>query len=351
MLKTFKCPICKKNHWKPIETYSYSKEDKKKYKYTKYTSALRKFKLIVRALLIAKPRRHIISYRSLSSYQKLRREVIFNVWFKNKTEIELKSIFCTTCGFTCYTPRPEDKDIAEKYEYLNQYKPVQGDQTIHDSYVKKMDRKRAARIYEQCAKYFTNEQLDILDYGGGDGKILIPFQDNHHKCHIIDYYNRPIEGMLKLGDDINNCQIEKKFDVIICSHVLEHVSDISGLIRKLKELLKPDGVIYAEVPQEIWAGLRIEADPVTHINFFTTNSFVNLFLSNGFNILDKHQGIYNYGALYIRAIWIVAQNNKENTASLLPSDTEAMLYPSRLYSIKNIFGLLIVPKLLKLIKR
>ena len=73
-------------------------------------------------------------------------------------------------------------------------------------------------------------------------------------------------------------QIEKKFDIVICSHVLEHVSDLSNLVTKLKEQLKSNGIIYAEVPQEIWAGLRIDADPVTHVNFFSLNSFLSILL-------------------------------------------------------------------------
>ena len=77
----------------------------------------------------------------------------------------------------------------------------------------------------------------------------------------------PIKGAKKLGNNINDARIEKKFDIVICSHVLEHVSDLSNLVTKLKKQLKSNGIIYAEVPQEIWAGLRIDADPVTHVNF------------------------------------------------------------------------------------
>jgi len=345
MLENFDCPICKKYHWEHIETYFYAKESEEIEKKSKFSSVCRKLKFVGQILLFARPRKHIASYKNVTSYLKLRRDIIFDLWFKGETEVRLKSIYCTTCGFACYTPRPEEKDIVEKYEYLKRYEPDQGGQIRQDSITKKMDYKRATRIYERCTKHLINKPIDVLDYGGGNGKMLIPFRDNSHRCHLIDYNDTPLEGITKLGNDINNCTIEKKFDVIICSHVLEHVSDISNLIKKLKQHLKSDGILYAESPQQIWANLRIEDDPVTHINFFTLNSFINLFFSNGYKILSKKQEISNYGLLKLEVIWVIAQYDTKESASLLPADIEAMLFPSRWYSIKKLYYLFIRKKL------
>lgn len=41
------------------------------------------------------------------------------------------------------------------------------------------------------------------------------------------------------------------FDVILCSHVLEHIEDDLGAIRELGRLLKPDGVAYIVVPYRV----------------------------------------------------------------------------------------------------
>ena len=343
MLENFECPICKHNHWEPIEKYSYSTEDGKNHSCTKWTFIRRKISNVGRALFVAKPKRHIVIYRHLNDYQKLRRGVLFNVWFPKKKEVNLTSIFCKTCGFVCYTPRPEDKDISNKYRYLKQFEPDQGGQTGHDSYARKLDIERAERVFSQCTRYLANKNLDILDYGGGNGKIMIPFVEKNHNCYLIDYNEHPIDGVSKLADDINSYKVGQKFDLIIYSHVLEHVSNISSLINKLKELLNPGGIIYAEVPQEIWSGLRIDADPVTHINFFTLNSFQNLFLVNGFKILETNQEISNYGRAYMEVVWLVAQSDSYGADNLLPSDTKAMLFPSRIYSINKIYKLSVTP--------
>jgi SAM-dependent methyltransferase len=348
MKKTFFCPTCKSNSWKPIERYSYLRNDLNKNKYTRFSSLLRKLHIAGRALLLAKPRDKVIHYDALSPYHKLRREVLFNVWFKQDDEIHLDSIYCNSCGFVCYTPRPDDVDIAKKYEYLKQYQPNRVGQTIQDQYAKSVDSKRAARIYNKCSEYRSSEQIDILDYGGGNGELMKPFLQNNHKCYLIDYNDNTLPGIIKLGNDINSCQVNLKFDVVICSHVLEHVSEISQLVNKLKDLLKPEGIIYAEVPQEILAGLRIDADPVTHINYFTINSFANLFLANGFDILEKEQQISNYTNTYMEVVWVVVKPNSNNISSLLPVDTRDMLFPSRVHCFIKLFRLLIMQKMSKL---
>ena len=114
MQYSFDCPICKKNQWEHIETYLYSKEDGSNSSQSRIFSVLSRLKLIARILLFAKPRKNIVTCGSLSTYQKLRWKVIFNVWFKDQDEVKVRSLHCAGCGFVCYTPRPDDNDIARK---------------------------------------------------------------------------------------------------------------------------------------------------------------------------------------------------------------------------------------------
>lgn len=351
MIKGFSCPVCNGSDWAHMETYAYSRADGTSCPRSKYSAISDKLKTLGRILLCAKPRVDLVRCTSLNAYQKLRREVLFKVWFPESQELELESIYCATCGFACYTPRPDDKDIAAKYAYLKQYEPDQGGQANYGSYALKLDEARADRIYRTCTKYVSKARLDVLDYGGGNGKILIPFRDNNHNCHLIDYNDHPVTGVSKLGDDINSCQIGKTFDVIICSHVLEHVSDIGSLVYALKRHLSASGIIYAEVPLEIWGGLKIGEDPVTHINFFTRNSLMSLFLAHGLGVLDHAQMISNYGTSSMEVVWLVARNDAGAIADVLPADTKALIYPSRWYSLKKLFGQTIVPGLRKLANR
>ena len=145
----------------------------------------------------------------------------------------------------------------------------------------------------------------------------------------LDFDKNNLEGILNIGTDINKLESNQKFDLIICSHVLEHISDLSDTVRKLKMHLKENGIIYAEVPLEIKAGISLEYDPVTHINFFTNNSLANLFLKNGFKILESRDEILPYTFSFIHSSWIIVRRTKQNSFPLLKSDIKQYLYPHR----------------------
>lgn len=42
--------------------------------------------------------------------------------------------------------------------------------------------------------------------------------------------------------------LRESYDVVLCSHVLEHLADPVGFLRRLKESLKPDGVLVGLLP-------------------------------------------------------------------------------------------------------
>ena len=72
------------------------------------------------------------------------------------------------------------------------------------------------------------------------------------------------------------------------------------------DLVKEDGLVYAMVPCEIHAGIaRLGYDPVTHINFFTPNSFEALFRLADFKVVSS-------GADEMSNIWILASKRAED---------------------------------------
>lgn len=333
MTEEFKCPVCESRNWQDGERFIYAKQSNSAAKPKKYLPRS------LRAMLVAGPRKIVGPSEPLTKYQKLRREVLFDVWFPGKTEVGLVSQLCQICGFVCYAPRPTDRDIAEKYTYLKHSEPDQGGQSGHSKVAIKLDAGRATRTYEACMPHATKKTLHVLDYGGGNGKLMVPFLENGHNCFLIDYNENPIEGIVKLSDDIQGYKGDQKFDVIVCSHVLEHVSDIQNLVGALRGLLAPEGVLFAEVPVDIWAGLWIERDPVTHINYFTKHSIQNLFLHNGYGILEAKQEVSNYGSGFKEIIWLTAKKQVSESRSLLESDLNRFLYPSRWYSFKKFINL------------
>jgi 2-polyprenyl-3-methyl-5-hydroxy-6-metoxy-1,4-benzoquinol methylase len=338
MMDQFSCPVCNQQSWKKISRYTYSIKDNDQSRSSEWISKLEKIFKLMKILLFAAPRRQIRSYKRLNAHQRLRREVLFVVWFPGEHQINLHSIFCSVCGFIAYTPRPTDCEISAKYKFLKKFEPDVGGQSGQNARDKEMDNIRAKKIYNKCNRFLGDQKIIVLDYGGGNGKLMKPFLDQGCECYIVDYNDNPIQGIIKIGDDINNLKTEKRFNLILCSHVLEHVSDLHALISTLRKFLLKGGIVYAEVPIEIWAGPKIETEPVTHINYFTKNSLGTLFMFNGFEILHNQQEVSNYGRTNMEACWLIARKDGLGRKCPLPIDVFPMLFPSRIDSFYKILS-------------
>lgn len=113
----------------------------------------------------------------------------------------------------------------------------------------------AAIIREEVVKYFpenTNQKV-LLDYGGGTGLVSLPFADDFKELIIAD----AAETMLKMAEEkINTANLKNvrtihadasvsfptvKADVILVSLVLLHIPDTETILKKLYELLAPEG--------------------------------------------------------------------------------------------------------------
>lgn len=347
MIQDFSCPACGNKEWAEIEKYLYLSEDTDRTRFRTLFILWRYLRIVSKLLILSSPSKTTLRCTGLTNYQKKRRTILFDIWILGRKQLTLTSIYCEQCGFATYTPRPTSTDIANKYDFLKRTEADIGGQSGHSKLTKDLDLARANRIYRVTSKYLETPQARILDYGGGNGKLLAPFLDDGYSCFIVDYNETPLKEITRLGDDIHCLSQDDRFDLAICSHVLEHVSNVNELVTKLLEHLSPEGIIYAEVPHEIWAGLRIDADPVTHINFFTENSLANLFKMCGLEILESQRSISNYGGSYMDVIWLVAKRSEQTEPDLLTVDIHKDLYPNRIESFRKLFQLIVKPKLMR----
>ena len=106
---------------------------------------------------------------------------------------------------------------------------------------------------------YFKRKTNIFATGGGGGLSMLHFApefglyNEFSKMSNIDYYpvdfNPSFHLNLKAVIDIQNISYEdNKFDVIICSHVLEHIPNDRKAIQELYRVLKPGGTAYIMVP-------------------------------------------------------------------------------------------------------
>ena len=68
----------------------------------------------------------------------------------------------------------------------------------------------------------------------------------------------------------------KNFDLILFSHVVEHIISPDELMRELIPILKPNGLVFIEVPNMMRPDLPMGYLPFEHLNYFIPTSLTNL---------------------------------------------------------------------------
>lgn len=220
----------------------------------------------------------------LNDYELLRRRVLFEVWFPGEQEVVLRARVCKSCGLVAYAPRPSATDLDAKYEFLGRFERTGASDPSEAGAL--MDRERAARTRDAADEALGREATRVLDFGGGDGKLLAPFLERGAEGAVIDHNRKPLPGVTRLGATLDDAQADGSYDAIIASHVLEHLAGPASALRALRGFIAPEGVIVSEVPLEVWKGAPIARDPVTHVNFFTTGTLAELHERSGWRIVD-----------------------------------------------------------------
>jgi hypothetical protein len=90
----------------------------------------------------------------------------------------------------------------------------------------------------------------ILNFGSGDSGTSVLFDVNGHTVTNVDYF-RPnyLPNSIKHVDSIFSDKLKNQsFDLILSSHSLEHVIDLTSITNRLKFLLKKNAYIFIEVP-------------------------------------------------------------------------------------------------------
>jgi 2-polyprenyl-3-methyl-5-hydroxy-6-metoxy-1,4-benzoquinol methylase len=195
---------------------------------------------------------------------------------------------CSDCGFVYASPILDENSILKYYENMSNYEFPQsiGVRPVED--IRQIDR-QIEIIKSRFAPGFVGSALDVgcsIAYG------LSVLKKQSWKVVGID----PSDACIRVSKDELDVPVlkgffspeavrsEQPFDVIILSHVVEHLVHPEEQLKLLFDALSDDGIIYIEVPDLMKpTGIKCYFG-FEHVNFFTTNSLTNLIRRSGFEV-------------------------------------------------------------------
>ena len=136
-------------------------------------------------------------------------------------------------------------DESLSYYYSEIYRKVKhSDETPESLFHRQAKRGEVLKkLYDSYER--SGKKLSILDYGGASGGVVSAF-DNCDRF-VFDFDEKFTDYASSVGikviDSLTDPTLAGKFDVIILSHVIEHLAKPTEVLEQLKTVLKDDGLI------------------------------------------------------------------------------------------------------------
>lgn len=208
------------------------------------------------------------SFQSASEAVRDRLRVLFELWTPGEARVRIEYVLCQKCGFVIYRPRPTEVEVEAKYRFLHALAAPR-DSSNAPSLI---ERRRSLELFRALKPYLLEGRARVLDFGGYRGGLMTEIAAMGCECYVVDYAPDVLPGVTRLGDTLADLDDEQRFDVLVCSHVLEHLVQPLEACRQLVERLRIGGLLFVEVPLEILGHAPRQREPVTHLNFFSEES-------------------------------------------------------------------------------
>ena len=201
--------------------------------------------------------------------------------------------YCQVCDIAMLDDKRSEADLKKFYDtdYRKKFKPrlneTSNPQELFDIYSNFQE----DRV--NLVKRFLTKEMRLLEIGCSAGMFLFHIKKYVREIIGIDYDSKAANFASKkcscqvFNTDIENTTLkEQTFDIICMFQVLEHIKDPYRFFEKYKKYLKPNGIIYVEVPN-LHDVLIYAYNLPNHYNFYFHSAHLWYFTAKSLKILTK----------------------------------------------------------------
>ncbi|MDA8792857.1 class I SAM-dependent methyltransferase [Bacteriovoracaceae bacterium] len=176
---------------------------------------------------------------------------------------------CQDCDFIFQSPRLSERGLEQYYK--KDYRKMRRVPDFENNFSREL--RKGQNYLNQIHPYISDfKNKKILEIGSARGGILKVFKDLGADVEGLEWDIACREFANKKGintkvqfNELNN----SKFDLIILSHVLEHVDDYSSFLEEITGVMNDDSLIFISVPGRKTFERSIQ---IAHLYYFTPES-------------------------------------------------------------------------------
>lgn len=254
---------------------------------------------------------------------------------KDRYGLYMSVVICTHCGLVQTNPRMSDE--AYQSFYNKEYRKLYVGSVDPTEAFFKMQYERGKSIYQYLTSHQIIQKLPtdafILEVGCGAGGILKYFKECGYTVKGVDpgirYINYGKEKGLNLEVGfLADIQLEKQADLIIYSHVAEHILDLNKEMNQAYQTLSDQGVLYVEVPGIRYLSHNYRSNFLlylqnAHTYHFSLETLCQIVEKNGFELVTGNQ--------MVKSIF-TKQLQPKDGSTLINDYTKTMAYLKKLES-------------------
>lgn len=229
---------------------------------------------------------------------------------------------CRTCGLVFLNPRMTAAAYGRFYDGV--YRPLVSafhGRLIDAQTIQAEQREYAVERAEFLRPFVAGKgYASMLDIGGSTGVVAHHFAEAFGlRGTLIDPAPLEVEQARRFGLETITGLIEEhdfganRFDVVIICQTVDHLLDVAGTLRRVRELLSPNGLLFVDIVDFRAAYLRnwsVEAAVKIDHPYYLTESTMGLYLrSTGFDVLRT-----DYAADHLHVSYACRPSTTENVA-------------------------------------